>query len=209
MTFPEIRLSLPAWVDEILTDPEASYPSDDEKMKLVIELSARNVAEKTGGPFSAAVFDETTHRLIAPGVNVVVEGHCSAAHAEMMALGIAQQVLETHDLGAPGLSPHVLVSSTEPCAMCLGAIPWSGIRRLVCGATGEDAKRIGMDEGSKPAQWTETLRARKIEVNLSVRRTEAAQVLRDYAASGALIYNGRLGDETAGGSAGGTGAGSA
>jgi len=195
MTLPEIRLTLPTWIEKFLSEADATYPSDEDKMAFVIALSRRNIDEETGGPFSAAVFDQTTHRLVAPGVNVVVGSQCSAAHAEIVALGMAQQVLGTHDLGAPGLSPHVLVSSTEPCAMCLGAIPWSGIRRLVCGATGEDAESIGMDEGAKPPAWPETLQARGIEVTLSVRREEAAQVLRDYAASGALIYNGRLGGE--------------
>ena len=40
-----------------------------------------------------------------------------------------------------------MVASTQPCAMCLGATPWSGIRRLVCGARDEDAEEIGFDEG--------------------------------------------------------------
>ncbi len=158
MNLPEVRLALPSWVQELLPDADATYPSDDQKMELAIALSRRNVEEGTGGPFGAAVFDADPHRLIAPGVNLVVEARCSAAHAEMVALGIAQQVLATHDLGTAGLAPHVLVSSTEPCAMCLGAIPWSGVRRLVCGANGEDAESIGMDEGAKPSNWPETLR---------------------------------------------------
>jgi tRNA(Arg) A34 adenosine deaminase TadA len=46
-----------------------------------------------------------------------------------------------------------MVVSTEPCALCLGAIPWSGIRRLVCGARDEDARSIGFDEGEKVPYW--------------------------------------------------------
>ncbi len=34
--------------------------------------------------------------------------------------------------------------------MCLGAISWSGVRRLVCGSRNEDAHAIGVDEGPKP-----------------------------------------------------------
>ena len=52
-----------------------------------------------------------------------------------------------------------------------------------------------MDEGAKPADWPGTLRRRGIEVSLSVRREEAAQVLRTYAASGGFIYNGRRADD--------------
>ncbi|MFT5232680.1 MAG: tRNA(Arg) A34 adenosine deaminase TadA [Candidatus Krumholzibacteriia bacterium] len=191
--YPDIKLSLPAWVAPFIEDQPDTFPSDVEKMDLVVALSLRNLVEKTGGPFGAAVFDATSHQLVAPGVNLVVTKFCSAAHAEVVALSMAQQVLQTHDLGAEGQPAHTLVSSTEPCAMCLGAVPWSGVTRLVCGATGEDAEKIGMDEGAKPADWVETLTERGIAVTLKVRRVSAAAVLNDYAASGAEIYNGRKG----------------
>ncbi len=193
--YPEILLTLPNWVSTFLKSQPDVFPTDELKMALIIALSRRNVEEKTGGPFGAAVFDEASHRLVAPGVNLVVSQSCSTAHAEVVALSLAQKVLQSHDLGAAGLSPHTLVSSTEPCAMCLGAVPWSGVSRLVCGATGEDAEAIGMDEGAKPAAWVDTLQDRGIAVTLAVLRSEAAQVLNDYAASGAVIYNGRRGSE--------------
>jgi tRNA(Arg) A34 adenosine deaminase TadA len=88
---------------------------------------------------------------------------------------------------------HELVSSTEPCAMCLGAIPWSGVRGLVCGARDEDARAAGFDEGTKPANWAKALDERGIEVVRDVLRDEAREVLRSYVSGGGTIYNARMG----------------
>ncbi len=75
--------------------------------------------------------------------------------------------------------------------MCLGAIPWSGVRHLVCGARDEDASAIGFDEGEKPVEWVPALERRGIIVVRDVLREEAASVLREYAVSGGEIYNAR------------------
>jgi tRNA(Arg) A34 adenosine deaminase TadA len=75
--------------------------------------------------------------------------------------------------------------------MCFGAVPWSGVVKLVCCARDEDARAVGFDEGPKMAEWWRTLGERGIEVVRDVRRTEAAQVLAEYAADGGAIYNGR------------------
>ena len=115
-------------------------------MRLVIELSRRNVAHGTGGPFGAGVFDLSTNRLVAPGVNLVTTTNLSTAHAEIVAIMIAQQVVGHFDLGGPGRPPYELVASTEPCAQCFGSVPWSGVRRLACGARDEDARAIGFED---------------------------------------------------------------
>jgi len=109
-------------------------------MRLAIALARENVERQTGGPFGAAVFDEKGH-LVAPGVNVVVTGNCSILHAEMVAIALAQKKLARYDIGDEGRSHYTLAASTEPCAMCFGAIPWSGVTRLECGARDEDARR--------------------------------------------------------------------
>jgi len=84
-----------------------------------------------------------------------------------------------------------LVTSVAPCAMCLGAVPWSGVRSLLCGARGEDADAIGFDEGSKPTDWIARLEARGISVKIDLMGESAAAVLQSYQQSGGAIYNGR------------------
>lgn len=162
-------------------------------MRFVIGLAEQNIAEGTGGPFAAAVFDAGTGKLVAAGVNLVTTLNCSIAHAEVLAVTLAQEREGTYDLGGAGMPVFELVASAEPCAMCLGAIPWSGIRHLVCGAAGEDVAAIGFDEGAKPAGWQRELEVRGITVMREVCRNEAVAVLRRYAEQGGIIYNARRG----------------
>jgi len=156
-------------------------------MQVVIELARRNIDEG-GGPFGAAVFS-TDGTFIAPGLNRVVVASVPIAHAEILAIGLAAQTLGSWDVA--GLGSFELVSSTEPCAMCLGAVPWSGVEHLVCGARDVDAREVGFDEGNKPADWVADLEAAGIQVTQDVRRSAAVALLRGYASSGGAIYNGR------------------
>lgn len=190
---PTFVLRLPDWLDRFWADRARAYPTLSERMRLAIELAECNVRYGTGGPFGAGVFDMQSHILLAPGVNLVVSQNCSVLHAEIVALILAQQAVSHYDLGAPGLPPYELVSSVEPCAMCMGATPWSGVQRLVCGARDEDARRIGFDEGPKMADWEQALEKRGIEVLRDVCRDQAAAVLQAYAAGGGAIYNARIG----------------
>ena len=191
MRFPEWTVRLPDWVEAVVPGPEHGHATVEERMRLVIDLSRRNVARGTGGPFGAAVFEVESGRLVAPGVNLVESANCSVVHAEIVAIAIAQQVLGRYDLGGDGMPVCELVSSAEPCAMCLGAIPWSGVRRLICGARDEDARYIGFDEGAKPPDWVASLEARGIAVLRDVLREEARAVLQHYADTGGVIYNPR------------------
>ena len=162
-------------------------------MAFVLDLARRNVASGSGGPFAAAVYEIASGRLLAAATNLVVASACSAAHAEVLALALAQQAVGTHDLGAPGSPAVELVASCEPCAMCLGAVAWSGVRRLACAASGRDAEALGFDEGPKPADWAGELRRREIEVVEGVMREAAVAILHAYRAAGGRIYNARAG----------------
>lgn len=162
------------------------------RMAYVLELARANIAA-AGGPFAAAVFERESGRLLGAGANRVVPAHCSSAHAEILALSLAQARLGGHDLGAAGLPACELVTSAEPCTMCLGAVIWSGVRHLVCGASGADVVALGFDEGPRPADWREELRSRGIALTTGVLRAQACAILADYHASGGPIYNARGG----------------
>ena len=183
----KIVLKLPKWLCEVAEREGFALASIESRMRFAIELARQNVEHRTGGPFGAAVFEAASGRVVGVGANLVEASNCSIAHAEMIAIAGAQQALGRYDLGASGV--YELATSTEPCAMCLGAIPWSGLRRIVCGAYGEDAAAIGFDEGAKPADWVGELRKRGIEVVRDVLRDEAQAVLQQYAKAGGLIYN--------------------
>lgn len=158
-------------------------------MRLAVGLARENVLRERGGPFGAVVFDGERGRPLAAGVNSVTRLGSSVLHAEIMAIMLAQQRAGSFTLAAPGLPRHELVTSCEPCAMCLGAALWSGVRRLVCGAAREDASALGFDEGPVFPESYEYLRARGIEVIREVGRAEAAAVLELYREQGGAIYN--------------------
>ncbi len=183
----EIVLTLPRWLRALALQEKRVFQSAESRMRFVIELARQNTEQRTGGPFGAAVFEAGTGRLVSVGVNLVEASNCSMAHAEMIAIALAQRAVGHYDLGFAGV--YELATSTEPCAMCLGAVPWSGLRRVVCAAHGEDAAAIGFDEGAKPADWVGELQKRGIEVRRDVLPDEARAVLQQYAKSGGLIYN--------------------
>ena len=183
----QLCIDLPDWVNEFAARYQASE-EPMQQMKFVLAAARENIERGTGGPFAAAIFDATGGELIALGLNLVTTQGLSALHAEMVAIALAQRKLGTYDLSEQERTLR-LVSSTEPCAMCLGAIPWSGIRQLHCGARDEDARAIGFDEGAKPQDWQGSLLERGIQVDTDILRTEAVEVLRAYAATGGSIYN--------------------
>jgi tRNA(Arg) A34 adenosine deaminase TadA len=176
---------LPDWFAEL--DVPDSSDGDEARMAFVVDLARRNVEHGTGGPFSAAVFSLEEGALISVGVNLVEPSLAAIAHAEIVAIALAGRALGSFDCGVGG--PTELVASTEPCAMCLGAVPWSGVTRLVCGASDADARAVGFDEGHKPAGWESLLEEQGIEVVTGVLRELSVSVLTDYAAGGGTIYN--------------------
>ena len=188
----DFRIKIPAWVGNFLAHSPKVFAALEDRMRFVIALARENVERQTGGPFGAAVFDSKGN-LVAPGINIVVTNNCSILHAEMIAIAMAQKKLGRYDLGNGGTDAYELVTSAEPCAMCFGAIPWSGVQRLVCGAQDEDARRIGFDEGPKLSDWQDALENRGIRVACDVLRKEAVEVLDPYVRLGGPIYNaGRL-----------------
>jgi tRNA(Arg) A34 adenosine deaminase TadA len=180
-------VTLPEWFESQATKPR-TIPTIEERMEFVIGLARANIRHRTGGPFGAAVFDAAGN-LVSAGVNLVETANCSILHAEMVAIALAQKALGRYDLSDGNRLAYELVTATEPCAMCFGAVPWSGVSRLVCGARDADARAIGFDEGPKMAQWQGALAERGIAVVRDVLRKEAAEVLQEYLASGGTIYN--------------------
>lgn len=185
-----LKITLPDWIDSFLSNFVFPINSVENRMEMVIALSAENINQQTGGPFAAAIFESDTGTLISIGVNRVVPCTCSIAHAEIMALGLAEQKLHHFNLSSAGIPSLELVTSTEPCAMCMGAIPWAGINKIIYGATDADARSAGFKEGLKPRTWKQHFKQIGIEVLGKIKRKEAALVLQQYRNNNALLYNG-------------------
>jgi len=211
-----VTISLPLWAVHAMPEYQSrTYRTDEEMMSLAVHLSDRNVAENTGGPFGAAIFerhfseDGSSHcTLISVGMNRVVPLGNSTLHGETVAIQLAQRKVGSFSLcldypdsctkcegGGEGSGQSAqkkrqfeLFTSCEPCAMCLGATLWSGVSRIVCGATKSDAQAIGFDEGPVFEQSYEHLEKAGIKVTRGVLKDEAAKVLKQYGEVG-LIYN--------------------
>jgi len=179
-------VTLPSWTSSHKIPDH--FGSPEEKMSFVIQLSATNVAEKTGGPFAAAIFRGGT--LLGFGTNRVLPSNNCTLHAEMVAIMGAQRALGHYTLnsGTTEGDGCELYSSCEPCCMCLGATLWSGVTSLVCGAAKNDAQSAGFDEGPVYDSSYEHLKNAGISIRRGFMRMEAAAVLRDYGREG-FIYN--------------------
>lgn len=193
-----VEISLPQWAKAELAEYSSKeYKTDEEMMSLAVSLSSRNVAENTGGPFGSAVFERDLEtnvaKLVSIGVNRVVTLSNSTLHGETVAIQLAQSKLKSFTMQIPhkdGKSKRKfeLFTSCEPCAMCLGATLWSGVSRIVCAATKDDAESIGFNEGPVFEASYQHLRDAGIEVKKLVLQEEAAKVLQEYGSKG-LIYN--------------------
>ena len=189
MPNPIVHIEYPAWVADIV-DWDRTYATDPDRMQLAIAMSRENVERETGGPFGAAIFESQTGRLVAVGMNSVVRLNNCTLHGEMVAFMMAQQRLGTFTLNSPTLPMHELFTSCEPCAMCLGATLWSGVRRLVYGAAREDAARLNFEEGPVFPESYQYMEDRGVRIERGLLREEARLVLERYREKRGTIYNG-------------------
>jgi len=187
-THPTIQVEYPTWIDSVV-DWDKPYASDLERMRLAIGVARANVDHGEGGPFGAAIFESDSGRLVSVGMNSVVRYNNCALHGEMVAFMMAQRSLGSFTLSARGMPSHELHTSCEPCAMCLGAALWSGVRRVVCGAAREDASRLKFDEGPVFPESYNYLESRGISIVRNVLRDDARAVLEAYRAKGGTVYN--------------------
>ena len=184
-----VHIGYPDWVASAV-DWKRTYATDQDRMRLAIALARHNVEHETGGPFGAAIFERGTGKLVAVGMNSVVRLNNCTLHGEMVAFMMAQRRVGSFSLSAPGLPAHELVTSCEPCAMCLGATLWSGVKRVVYGAGRQDATRLEFEEGPVFPESYKYLEDRGLEIVRGVLAAEAVAVLELYRTKKGKIYNG-------------------
>ena len=114
--------------------------ADDKKfLRRAIALSMENARSANGGPFGAVVVKDG--RIVGEGSNQVTTSVDPTAHAEVMAIRAACRTLGTFDLAGA-----VIYTSCEPCPMCLAAILWARIDRMVYACSRADAAAAGFDD---------------------------------------------------------------
>jgi tRNA(Arg) A34 adenosine deaminase TadA len=80
-------------------------------------------------------------RVLAEATNRVTRANDPTAHAEIEAVRAA-----CRELGTFRLEGCTVYASCEPCPMCLGALYWARIERLVFAASRADAAAAGFDD---------------------------------------------------------------
>ena len=96
-------------------------------MNLGVVEARRTLNENKGGPFGAIIVDKDNN-VVSVVSNLVLELHDLSAHAEIMAIRKAGEVLKTHDL-----SGCKIYATGYPCPMCLSAIMWANIKEIYYG----------------------------------------------------------------------------
>ena len=97
---------------------------DIEHLRSAISV-ASHAREHGNHPFGAVLVDENNRALL-EAENTVTTSRDSTGHAETNLIRLATQQFMPEQL-----AHYALYCSTEPCAMCAGAIYWSQIGRVV------------------------------------------------------------------------------
>ncbi len=108
-------------------------------MRRAIDLACGNVKAAAGGPFAAVIVKDGI--VVAEAANSVTTTNDPTAHGEINAIRKACAVLGTFSLEG-----CEIYSSCEPCPMCLAAIYWARIDRIIFGSDCEAAARAGFDD---------------------------------------------------------------
>jgi len=112
--------------------------TDREFMRRAIALAEQSV-DNGGGPFGAVIVHQG--KIVAEGSNQVTKNLDPTAHAEVEVIRSACQTL-----GRFSLKGCTIYTSCEPCPMCLGAIHWARLDRIVYANNRDDAAAIGFDD---------------------------------------------------------------
>jgi len=143
----------------------------EEQQKYMAEalrLAAGNMKKQNGGPFGAVIVKDG--KIIARGSNEVLMHNDPTAHAEIVAIRKACEVL-----GSFQLDDCDIYSSCEPCPMCLGAIYWARPDKLYFAASRKDAATAGFDDEHIYHEIPKEIEDRKIPT-IQIMQSEAKEI---------------------------------
>jgi len=145
---------------------------DQTMMRRAIDLSLEKMTQDRGGPFAAVIARDG--QILAEGYNEVTSSNDPTAHAEIMAIRKACDRLSVF-----ALSNATIYTSCEPCPMCLAAIYWARIDRIVYANSRQDAATIGFDDEFLYKEMNLPLADRKIPT-VRLLADEAIKVFRQW-----------------------------
>ena len=152
----------------------------NEYMKIAKDMAQNAMNSNEGGPFGAIIIDKEGN-IISKGNNQVLKNNDPTAHAEVVAIRNACNILNTYDL-----SDYILYTSCEPCPMCLSAIIWSNIKEVYYACSKNDAAEIGFRDD----MIYEYLKGNNNDlINLKqINREECIDLFEEYKKQGKIIY---------------------
>ncbi len=154
---------------------------DQDYMRQAIEICLQGI-EAGQSPFGAIVVKDG--HVVARAHNTVWADTDPTAHAEVNVIRRAALALQTI-----ALHGCTLYTTCEPCPMCLSAIHWSKIDRVVFGASIADASRSGFSELSIPAQRMVEMGRSPLIVEGGTLREECARLFDEWKSRGmARVY---------------------
>jgi tRNA(Arg) A34 adenosine deaminase TadA len=148
---------------------------DERFMYLALEQAQRGLELGHGGPFGALVVKR--NKIIGQGWNQVVHLNDPTAHAEILAIREACQVVQSYRL-----TDCVLYTTCQPCPMCMSAAYWAHIGRLVFAADAEDAAAIGFSDRNIELEIGKPLQQRSIP-SRQLLRHESLRLFQQWLAS--------------------------
>jgi tRNA(Arg) A34 adenosine deaminase TadA len=108
-------------------------------MQCAIEMAEMGMQENAGGPFGAVIVKNDL--IIGEGYNSVTSTNDPTAHAEVLAIRNACRTLQSFQLEG-----CTIYTTCEPCPMCLGAIYWARLAKVVYACQREDAASANFDD---------------------------------------------------------------
>lgn len=115
---------------------KAQLALDEERMASLAVFTARSLKTERPIPFGSSIYRSDTGEMLLQSLNAVAKENDPSSHAEVKAIRLATKKLKN-----PSLAGYTLYTTCEPCPMCMSAILWAGLDRVVYGATIEDANK--------------------------------------------------------------------
>jgi len=150
--------------------------TEQDFMRLAIQKAREGIAVGQS-PFGAAIVQ--AGKVVAVTHNTVWRDGDPTAHAEVNCIRAAASALKTIFLHG-----CTLYSTTEPCPMCLSAIHWAKLDRVVYGASIADAAAAGFHELHVDAKLLAEMGKSPVRVEDGLLREECAALFQQWLESG-------------------------